>query len=342
MGDIWLHDWPEALRDYGVEPQFWPGWEFASRSSGGLDRVMGIGRHHDAWPAGVPWERRARYAWDQHKYRPVGNAIIGEAGEFIIGAAGASNTQGRQLDSDPAIVTSKGRIPHSSGNRYMISIETCGDGIGQQMTEAAAITTERVEAATCDLFDLVPETDCVSHWRYTKRKVDTRMIVPSRPSWGGVVWHDFNTRWNDAAVSADVRRVMNEHNAAGGDDMKMFDRPIRVLDTRWKKGEPHPVPGWNPIAWDFHPVNAGQTIDVWLGVPKHATQVAVNLTVTNPEAPGFLTAWSTGDEVPTSSVLNYSAGQTIANGLVLPCRDNRMKLFARSRTDVVVDVAGWA
>ena len=50
------------------------------------------------------------------------------------------------------------------------------------------------------------------------------------------------------------------------------------------------------------------------GVPASGVgAVALNVTVTNPTAPSFLTVWPTGDTAPLASNLNYLPGQTVPN-----------------------------
>ena len=47
------------------------------------------------------------------------------------------------------------------------------------------------------------------------------------------------------------------------------------------------------------------------GVPAYAVGVAINVTVTNPAAPGFLTVYPCGNDRPLVSNLNYIADQTV-------------------------------
>lgn len=71
--------------------------------------------------------------------------------------------------------------------------------------------------------------------------------------------------------------------------------------------------------------------------------VALNVTVTNPTANGYLTVYPSGVERPTASNLNFSAGQTVANMVIVPAGANgEISLFNfAGRTDVAVDVLGW-
>lgn len=80
------------------------------------------------------------------------------------------------------------------------------------------------------------------------------------------------------------------------------------------------------------------------GIPvANVGAVALNVTVTNPTANGYLTVYPSGVERPTASNLNFSAGQTVANMVIVPVGANgEVSLFNfAGRTDVVVDVLGW-
>jgi hypothetical protein len=76
-------------------------------------------------------------------------------------------------------------------------------------------------------------------------------------------------------------------------------------------------------------------------VPPSA--VIANVTVTNPTAPSFLTVWPDGSTKPLASDLNYVAGLTVPNLVVVKVgASGAIDLFnASGTTDVVVDVVGW-
>ncbi|MGW7434504.1 PKD domain-containing protein [Streptomyces sp. NPDC054849] len=79
-------------------------------------------------------------------------------------------------------------------------------------------------------------------------------------------------------------------------------------------------------------------------VPQGITAVALNVTVTEPEGPGHLTAFSGDGPVPTASNLNFEPGQTVANAVIVPvAADGTIKVFNGSwlPAHVVVDVVGY-
>ena len=191
MGNYWLHDLPNHLRSRGIPVGTYPGWEVRSRSTGGLEKILAVGTHHDAVKAGTPSINRFRYAWDNAAARPIGNAWVLKNGTVMMGAAGATNTQGR---SERDIPVSKGIIPKSRGNLYMISFEAENDGIGEVWTETQLEVYEAVCAATCELYDLNPIFDILHHWQYTSRKIDPYGPTENR-NYGPNMWTtDFQKR----------------------------------------------------------------------------------------------------------------------------------------------------
>jgi hypothetical protein len=112
--------------------------------------------------------------------------------------------------------------------------------------------------------------------------------------------------------------------------------PQRILDTRIGLGAPAARLG------------PGGTIGVQVtgagGVPASGvTSVVLNVTVTEPTAASYLTAWPAGDGRPLASNLNFTAGQTVPNLVTVKVgADGRVSLFnAAGSVHVIADVAGW-
>ena len=91
---------------------------------------------------------------------------------------------------------------------------------------------------------------------------------------------------------------------------------------------------------------AGGTLQLQVGgvagVPGDALAAVLNVTVTNPAAAGFVTAWPCGQPQPLASNLNYVAGQTVPNlAIVRLGAGGRVCLYSMVATDLVADVAGY-
>ncbi|MET9953589.1 FlgD immunoglobulin-like domain containing protein [Streptomyces sp. NPDC006339] len=111
-------------------------------------------------------------------------------------------------------------------------------------------------------------------------------------------------------------------------------QPFRALDTRFYLPTPP------------EKIGAGQTRTLWVGgqsiVPGNATAVVVNVTVTNPTASGYVSVYPYGAPRPAVSSVNFTAGQTVANLIVVPVKDGQVTLYNHSGTvDVIADVFGY-
>jgi hypothetical protein len=80
------------------------------------------------------------------------------------------------------------------------------------------------------------------------------------------------------------------------------------------------------------------------GVPATgAKAVVLNVTVVNPTAASALTVWPDLENRPLSSDLNFTAGQTVPNLVVVKLSaSGQIDIFnAFGTTNVIVDVVGW-
>ena len=116
--------------------------------------------------------------------------------------------------------------------------------------------------------------------------------------------------------------------------------PARLVDTR---------PGQTTVDGAQNGTGrlaAGSTLAVSVagrgGVAANAAAVAMNVTVTNPSADGYLTAFPCDSPRPTASNLNYAAHGTIPNAVVTKlAADGTVCFYAQADLDLVVDVDGY-
>ncbi|MFB7173262.1 PKD domain-containing protein [Streptomyces sp. NPDC056254] len=112
--------------------------------------------------------------------------------------------------------------------------------------------------------------------------------------------------------------------------------PVRFVDTREGLGTARgQVPGQQTF---------GTRIGGLRGVPEGVTAVALNVTVTNPREAGHLSVFPGGGTVPITSNVNFTAGQTVANAVIVPVgKDGSISVRngAWAGTDVIVDVVGY-
>jgi hypothetical protein len=129
-----------------------------------------------------------------------------------------------------------------------------------------------------------------------------------------------------------------------------LSNPVRICDTR--AGDPSTLDSTPVNQCNGGPNNAGATLaaggtrDIEVtgisSIPAGATAAVLNVTVANPGAPGYLTAYPQGGTAPTASNLDYLAGQVTANRVIVPLSAGGLfTVYSSARADVVVDVSGY-
>ncbi|MEY9842461.1 PKD domain-containing protein [Streptacidiphilus sp. EB103A] len=109
--------------------------------------------------------------------------------------------------------------------------------------------------------------------------------------------------------------------------------PTRVLDTR--KGTGAPARAVGP--------NSSITVSVGDLLPADATAVVVSVTATSATADSWVAAYPSTGARPTASNLNFQAGQTTSNQVVVPVDSSRqIRLYNQAgRTALIADVEGY-
>ena len=128
--------------------------------------------------------------------------------------------------------------------------------------------------------------------------------------------------------------------------------PCRVLDTRIAT-PPGPILANGTrsilVAGDLTgggTLNQGGAANC--GVPDTATGVFVNVVAVNAGEPGHLTLYPFNISLPLASTLNFTTGQTIANGVLVPtctpagsCAFDVNITMGPAPAHVVIDVTGY-
>ncbi len=142
----------------------------------------------------------------------------------------------------------------------------------------------------------------------------------------------YNGGWEPVDLIADITGYFTRSASSGYTPMT----PARFVDTRSGLGTAQ-----GKVAGQ---ATFGTQIGGQYGVPSGITAVALNVTVTNPKEAGHLTVFPSGQQAPTTSNLNFTAGQTVANSVIVPVgSDGRINIRngAWAGVDVIVDVVGY-
>ena len=158
------------------------------------------------------------------------------------------------------------------------------------------------------------------------------------PAFAGTLWIDGDGNWWGATRSdiddGQWRKLAGPETAGA---LHLLSSPRRVYDSR-----PAEPPAIGPKA-ALDP-NSARSIDPLgnsSGVPSSARGVLVTLTIAEPTAGGFATAWPSGPWPGTSNI-NFNAGQNIATTTVVGLgSDAKFLVLANVATHVLIDIVGY-
>ena len=119
--------------------------------------------------------------------------------------------------------------------------------------------------------------------------------------------------------------------------------PQRLVDTRdGKGGQQGKLSATDPLTIVVTNLAVMSALGESAMIPAIIDAVALNVTVVNPDAAGFITVYPCDVTRPLSSNVNYSAGQVVANGVISPVSaDGTVCVYSLVPSDVVIDLAGW-
>ncbi|MFF7182869.1 hypothetical protein [Streptomyces sp. NPDC008121] len=136
---------------------------------------------------------------------------------------------------------------------------------------------------------------------------------------------DFYNKSGEVDLVADIAGYYSSRS--GGSTYQPVT-PRRLMDTRAGLGVPKAK------------VGAGGTVTLTVGTKY--TALAMNVTATNPTASGFVSVYPYGTQRTSASNLNFTAGQTIPNLVVVPVKDGKITFYNHAGTvDLIADVAGY-
>jgi hypothetical protein len=153
----------------------------------------------------------------------------------------------------------------------------------------------------------------------------------------------------DVNVAVDLEGYVTTGGTSGAGLYNPLSTPARICDTR--PGNPSGLTGGqaqcNGANNTGDPLVANGVLDVQVdgngGVPTSGVAaVVLNVTVVDPSAAGYLTAYPEGQRAPVASNVNFTAGEVVPNRVIVPVSaTGQISLTANVATNVVVDVSGW-
>ena len=148
-----------------------------------------------------------------------------------------------------------------------------------------------------------------------------------------------------SAAATDAIVDVEGYVGATGGSLYGSVAPVRVFDSR--TGNPSNLSApFNVGSGHTLVPNTPQLVTVagtGYPAPTGTTAVVANITVTNTSGPGYVSTYAGGGTAPTASNVNFVAGQTTSNRVIVPVNavTGQISLIASTGTDVIVDINGF-
>jgi hypothetical protein len=291
---------------------------------------------------------------------PATSVLLGGGGPNLLHAGGtfhvdAVNSQGTSLDAATnsanqvaggtfhSLVPSRildtrdgtgGVAATPLGTGSTLTVQVAGRGGVPQTGVSAVVLNATVTNTTGSSFLTIWPRECpmpmVSNLNWTPGVTVPNLAVVALGDSGQL--NLYNLLGNTDVIFDVAGWIGDGTNSTGAEGLFNPLTPTRLLDTRNGQG----------------PIGQMQTINLQVtgagGVPASGVSaVVLNVTVTNPTVPSYLTAWPAGTPRPLTSNLNFVNGQTVPNRVIVKVGSGgQVSLFNfLGSTDVVVDVNGW-
>jgi hypothetical protein len=227
--------------------------------------------------------------------------------------------------------TGKTLGPNSS---LSLPVVTTADGVPSTATAVAlnVTVTNTTSAGYLSAFPTGSAQPAVSNLNWTKGETVANSVIVPIGSANSDIFYNYAGKAN---VVVDLEGYFAPASGNAGAYVPLT--PDRITDTRSGSGAPN--------AGDT--LGAGSTLNVQVtgedGIPAGATGAILNVTVTDTNSAGYLTAYPQGATRPTASNLDWNAGATVANRVLVPLGSTGMITLYNytGSADVIVDVDGY-
>ncbi len=308
------------------------------------------------WPTGRPLPLSSNLNWTAG--RTIANAVttsVGQGGTLsIFNPAGSVDVIIDVVGyyTDAASAQGEGLVPLAP---VRIQDSRASDQFGPYSTPWTAGTTRLVQAAGANGIPADADAVVLNATVTNATAPSFLTIYPAgatQPNASSLNWTTGQTLANAVTAKIGVGGQIAVFNPSGSVDVILdvvgyfttgtgshfhpLD-PVRIQDSRGsERVGPYGTP-WGPGT------TRAVTASPAAGVPAGATAVLLNVTVTGPTAPSFLTIWPAGQPRPNASSLNWVAGQTLANAVnAMVGVGGQISIFNPSGTvEVIADSNGW-
>ena len=313
------------------------GTRFSAASTGTLAATWTVS-YTPAWPTNGPLYSEVVNFGDgtpaevvntnsvSHTYRSAGVYTVNPNDiEIAVGADYTPISPDRILDT--RVGTGTGKIaPIGAKGKLTLSIPTVDGVPAADMSAVVMNVTATAPTRSGDLtvYPGAGSAPIVSNLNFSAGETVPNLVTV-QVSDGRV------TFYNNSAGTVEVVADLQGFYARGGYGYQP-GTPTRVLDTRNGTGVNGPVAARGVLRLNL----AGK-------LPAGAAAAVINLTVTEPQKSGHLTAFPDGAPEPNASNLNFSAGETVPN-LVIVALTNDVADIANASpgtVQMVADLEGY-
>ncbi|MGW7307575.1 hypothetical protein ACWGI1_18600 [Streptomyces sp. NPDC054835] len=256
------------------------------------------------------------------------------AGYYVTDGTGGTYepvTPTRLMDTRSGLGVRKGKV--GPGHGGMVSLQVTGRGGVPATGVSAVVLNVTATAPTSGSFvAVVPRgtlPDSTSNLNFSAGQTVPNLVV-ARVGAGGMV--SFYNHLGSVDLLADVAGYFT--TGPSGSAYHPVT-PTRLMDTRSGLGVPRAK------------VGAGRTVTLQVagtsGIPATGvTAVVLNVTAVAPTAAGFVSVFPDGTVRTSASNLNFTAGTTIPNLVVVPVVNGKVGFYNKAGSvDLLADVAGY-
>ncbi|MBM0275801.1 right-handed parallel beta-helix repeat-containing protein [Micromonospora tarensis] len=256
-------------------------------------------------------------------FRVIRDFDLPRGGCTVVGARYNPVTPTRLLDTRAGIGVGTS-VPVGPNSEVLLPVPSIG-GVPAANVDAVVLNVTATQPTTAGFLTVYPDgvtTPSASSVNYVANETVPNLVTVPLTS-GGLRFR--NSSSGTVHVVADLQGWFG----ASGSGFKPLT-PVRVADSREGTGGPY-LP------------DSSRQLDLSSKVPADTTAVILNVTATAPTAAGVLKVFPGGSLVPVASNLNFVAGQTIPNLVMVPVVGGKVNIYNQSSgtVHVIADLAGY-
>ncbi|MFJ7587210.1 N-acetylmuramoyl-L-alanine amidase [Streptomyces sp. NPDC097617] len=257
--------------------------------------------------------------------------IADVTGYFTSSGEGATHTNvgpTRLMDTREGLGTPKAKIPGGTS----VTLQVAGvEGIPATGVKAVVLNVTATNPTQSSFVSVYPSgttRSSASNLNFTAGQTIPNLVIV--PVVDGKV--SFYNHAGTVDLIADITGYFSD-SAAGAVHTNIG--PTRLMDTREGLGTPQAkIPGGTSVTLQVAGVE---------GIPATGVKaVVLNVTATNPTQSSFVSVYPSGTTRSSASNLNFTAGQTIPNLVIVPVVDGKVSFYNHAGTvDLIADITGY-